>query len=257
MIGISADGATYDGSRPWNNITMRASYFNQKQQDCTNGDGTLNSTKVINIFKRRLESTRDYCHSELHKNGQAVTLLSREWNFDIVPCFKTVPEYDGREYYIIPNGDGNWMKTDPIKDRDFILDVNRNHNGKAVELVRLCKRWIKTKKVPTPMSYLLETLIIQYCEQEDELDDIIDIRFTKFLKYLQKTIFSSVYDIKEIQGNINNLSNNDKNAISEKAKVDYKKAVEAKFSEVRERNHQKAINIWRDVFGEDFPRYGC
>ncbi|MBP3710274.1 MAG: hypothetical protein J6I73_07735 [Treponema sp.] len=258
MIGISADGATYDGSVSWNDIAITASYSNQTQQDCANEDGTLNSTKVINAFKKKLAGTKDYCRSELHKNGQAVTLnlLSKEWNFDIVPCFHTVREYDGRAYYLIPNGKGNWMKTDPERDREYVLEINKNHGGKAVELVRLCKRWIKTKKVTTPMSYLMETLIIQYCEQKDELDDFIDIRFADALKYLQTAIFNPVYDIKDIQGDINNLAYGDKFSISEKAKIDYEKAKEANSAEIEEDNQEKAMNLWRDIFGDEFPKYG-
>ncbi len=258
MIGISADGATYDGSAVWNNITITASEDNNIQQECADDYGYLNSTKVLNKFKKKLEGTKDYCRSDLHKNRQAITLnfLSKEWNFDIVPCFQTKPATDGRKYYLIPNGDGNWMKTDPIADRDYVSNINKTYNGKPVELVRICKYWIGYKKVTTPMSYLMETLIIQYCEQEGELDDYIDVRFAKALKYLQTEIFNPVYDIKDIQGNINNLSYDDKLSISEKAKGDYKKAKEAYKAE-EENNQEKSINIWRDIFGENFPTYGC
>lgn len=258
MIGISAEGATYDADAKWDNVTITVNPFNKIQLDCANDDGTLNSTKVINAFKEKLANTKDYSRSELHKNGQAVTLtlLSKEWNFDIVPCFHTVLESNGRSYYLIPNGKGNWMKTDPKKDRDYVLEINRFHEGKAVELVRLCKRWIKTKKVVTPMSYLMETLVINYCEQKDELSDYLDVRFIYALEYLQKAIFKPVYDMKKIQGDINNLTNDERSAISQKAKIDCEKAKEAYQARTGEKNQKKVINIWRDIFGEDFPEYG-
>ena len=258
MIGISADGATYDSNANWDNITITASCFNQKQLDCQNEDGTLNSTKVLNAFMKKLEKTKDYSRSELHKNGQAVTLtlLSREWNFDIVPCFHTVTEYDGRSYYLIPNGSGNWMKTNPEIDRNIVAQANQGKDGKLLDLIRLCKKWNKIKKVKTMPSYLLETMIVNYAENADELSDYIDVRFINVLKYLRNSILSPVYDMKQIQGNINSLSYEEKNNISQKAAQDYEKALEAFNAETKENNYKKAINLWRDVLGEEFPQYG-
>lgn len=34
-------------------------------------------------------------------------------------------ELDGRDYYLIPNGDGHWEKTDPRKDRDTVTETNQ------------------------------------------------------------------------------------------------------------------------------------
>ena len=258
MIGISADGATYDGTRPWNDITITASGSNRKQIECSNDDGTLNSTKVLNKFKDKLEKTRDYSRSDLHKNKQAVTLtlLSREWNFDIVPCFQTVKEADGRSYYLIPNGDGNWLKTDPKKDRDCVFTLNSQNKGKVTELIRLCKKWNKVKNAKTISSYVFETLIIHYCLNVESLNDYIDIRFRNALKYISNNICSSIFDLKGIQGDINDLSYEDRLTIKEKAVIDFQKAVSAYEAETKENNHQKAINIWRDIFGEEFPKYG-
>lgn len=64
-----------------------------------------------------------------------------------------------------------------------------------------------------------------------------------------------VYDMKEIQGNINTLDFSDKYAIQQKAKVDYYKACEAWEAEKRE-DHKDAIKIWREICGNYFPTYG-
>ena len=91
MIGIAADNGKYYAEDPWNNIRIKASPTNFAQQECLNDDGvTLNSTKVLNLFKSKLENIRDYSRSEIHKNGEAVTLnlKTRAWAFDIVPWFR-------------------------------------------------------------------------------------------------------------------------------------------------------------------------
>lgn len=124
MIGIAANGATYYSDDPWDEVRITASTTNAAQKDCTREDGTLNSTQVSNKFKKKLESVREYSRSEIRRNGEAIilNLKSKEWSFDIVPCFHTVQESNGRSYYLIPNGNGNWKKTAPDKDKGFVED---------------------------------------------------------------------------------------------------------------------------------------
>lgn len=258
MIGISADGATYNSSDPWDNVRITASTTNAAQKACKCDDGTLNSTKVINKFKTKLEDVREYSRSEVHKRGEAVVLnlTSKDWSFDIVPCFHTVKESDGRDYYLIPNGKGNWKKTDPLKDKEHLTNTNRDKDGRVLELIRLCKKWNKAKNAKTLPSYLLETMIINHCDEEDELSQWIDIRFKNALLYIADHITSSVYDIKEIQGDINTVDLLDRYTLKNKAKTDYEKACEAIKYETKDKDDEKSINKWREILGGDFPAYG-
>ena len=258
MIGIAANGATYNSSDPWDDVHITASTTNQAQKDCIREDGTLNSTQVINKFKSKLKNVREYSRSDIHKSGEAVVLnlTSKDWSFDIVPCFHTVTESDGRSYYLIPNGKGNWKKTDPLKDKEHATNTNKDKEGRVLELIRLCKKWNNVKKATAIPSYLLETMIINHCDEEEELNKWIDIRFKNALKYIADHITSPVYDMKEIQGNINTLDVLDKYTLKNKAQADYKKACEAIMLETEEKDHKKSINKWREILGEDFPTYG-
>ena len=258
MIGISANGATYNSSDPWDNVHITASTSNSAQKDCTRDDGTLNSTKVINKFKKRLEDVREYSRSDVHKSGEAVVLnlTSKDWSFDIVPCFHTTKESDGRSYYLIPNANGNWKKTDPLKDKEHVTNTNQEKEGRVLELIRLCKKWNKVKNAKTLPSYLLETMIINHCDEEEELSKWIDVRFKNALKYIANHITSSVYDMKDIQGNINTIDILDRYTLKSKAQADYEKACEAIKYETDEKDHKKSINKWREILGGDFPTYG-
>lgn len=258
MIGISANGATYNSSDPWDDVHMTANADIAIQADCANDDGTLNSTKVINKFKKNLENVREYSRSDIHKSGEAVVLnlTSKDWSFDIVPCFHTVKESDGRDYYLIPNGKGNWKKTDPLKDKEHLTNTNKEKDGRVLELIRLCKKWNKVKNAKTLPSYLLETMIINHCDEENELNQWIDIRFKNALYYIANHITSPIYDIKEIQGDINTVDILDRYTLKNKAKADYEKACEAIKYETDDKNHEKSINKWREIFGGDFPTYG-
>lgn len=258
MIGIAANGATYNSFNPWDNVKIIASTTNKAQKDCANDDGSLNSTLVTNKFKKKLENVREYSRSQVRRNGEAVilNLISKEWSFDIVPCFHTVTESNGRAYYLIPNGSGNWKKTDPIKDKEHVTSTNQSKNGRVLDLIRLCKRWNITKNAKTIPSYLLETILINYCDSETELSQWIDVRFKNALKYISEQIISSVYDLKEIQGDINTLPWTDRFTLQAKAKADYDKACEASNAELNEKDQKKAINKWGEVMGGEFPTYG-
>lgn len=257
MIGISANGATYECDDMWDDVKITANTINQAQIDCTRDDGTLNSTQVANKFKKKLENVREYSRSEIRRNGEAIilNLISKDWSFDIVPCFHTEVEGNGRDYSLIPNGSGNWKKTAPDKDKEHVTNTNQNRNGYVLELIRLCKKWNKVKNAKTIPSYLLETMIINFADAQDELSQWLDIRFRDALKYLADHITGSVYDMKDIQGDINTLDFYEKIALQQKAQTDYNKACEADSAEIAG-NHKEAIKKWGEVLGSDFPTYG-
>lgn len=256
MIGLSGDGATYI-ERTWDNITINTSSSIRGQKDCMRDDGTLNSIQVLNKFKSKLSSLSDYSRSELKRSQEAIVLnlKSKDWSYDIVPCFQTAADYNNRTYYLIPDGKGNWKKTDPRRDRDYVTNVNQDKDGRLLELIRLAKKWNTVKNAKTMPSYLLETMVVRYAESTTELSAAIDFRFKDFMKYLYENIFYPVADLKDIQGNINTLSYEERDSIKYVAERDYNKALEAWNFESR-KEIKKAIDKWREILGSDFPTYG-
>ena len=257
LIGMHGEGAKYTANTPWDNVTINANTANWAQNDCSRSDGTLDSIQVANRFKKKLESVREYARSEIHRNGEAIVLnlKSKDWSFDIVPCFHTLPTDDGRSYYLIPNGEGNWKKTAPDVDRNHVMNTNQAKEGRALPLVRLCKRWNKTKKVTTIPSYLLETMIIHYADSVAQLNKWIDYRFRDALGYIANHLLQPVDDLKGIQGDINNLSYSDKTTLVKKAQEDYERARIAINCEMNG-DQKVAISKWGEIFGKDFPKYG-
>ena len=257
MIGVSARGATYNSSDPWDDVKVMASTSDAAQSACARADGTLNSTKVTNKFKTALEAVREYSRSDIRRNGEAVVLnlKSKEWSFDIVPCFHTVVEDDGRAYYLIPNGKGNWKKTDPLKDKEHVTSTNQAKDGRLLELVRLVKRWNKTKNFGLIPSYLLETMVVYYADSVTELNQYIDFRFKYALKYIADHIECAVSDMKDIQEDINSLSSADRYIVKIRTQKSYEKACEA-WEYERDDDQENAIVKWGEVLGNEFPKYG-
>lgn len=207
MICLSAEG-TRMYSESTDCIYIYGNDSDKENNLLTDGTNYLNSTKVINRFISKLSDLNDYSKAEMHKNHEAATLKlkSYTWNFDIVPCFYAV-----NDFYLIPDGEGNWKKTDPRIDNDRTTKINQKHNGKLLNLIRLVKYWNKRKVTLKIGSYLLECMILNIYEDKDEDTNWWDdIEFKNVLHELSLAIKNDVDDPKKIQGNLNTFSIEDR-----------------------------------------------
>lgn len=217
----------------------------------TNGTKYLNSTKVINRFISKLSELNDYRHAEIHKNHEAATLKlkSYTWNFDIVPCF-----YTDCNYYLIPDGAGNWKKTNPRIDNERTVYTNKQHNGKLLELIRLVKYWNNRRVTLKIGTYLLECMILNIYEKNNSTDKWwIDIEFYKTLKCLASDILNDVNDPKDIQGNLNYFCWEQRCKIRDDLLKVCKKIEEA--IDIEMKDQKDSINKWREILGDDFPKF--
>lgn len=251
MICLSAEG-TRMYSESTDCIYIYGNDSDKENNLLTDGTNYLNSTKVINRFISKLSDLNDYSKAEMHKNHEAATLKlkSYTWNFDIVPCFYAV-----NDFYLIPDGEGNWKKTDPRIDNDRTTKINQKHNGKLLNLIRLVKYWNKRKVTLKIGSYLLECMILNIYEDKDEDTNWWDdIEFKNVLHELSLAIKNDVDDPKKIQGNLNTFSIEDRKKISIALENAYKKACKAREYE-KQGEQKKAIEKWKEIFGEEFPSY--
>jgi hypothetical protein len=93
-----------------------------------------------------------------------------------------------------------------------------------------------------------------YAGRSNKASQFVDIEIPYVLEYLSTQIFYQVNDPKDIQGNINNLSAEERTKISERANLDKQKANEARRLE-NEGDHKASIQKWTEVFGDQFPKY--
>jgi hypothetical protein len=256
MICLKADGCTYNESSTKIEITVpeNATRFKDYVNDRT---AILNSRKLINAFVTKLADIPQYKKAEIKRNLEAATLnlQSHEWIFDIVPCFFTTEDVYNRTYYLIPDGDGNWKKTDPRLDSERLTKLNKTHGGNLLNVIRAAKYWNKRPTMPTMDSYLLENIILDYySEKETVASEFVDIELVDVLLAIHRRIYRQVNDPKKIQGNLNNLSAEDKKKIFDRAYEDYVRAFEAREMEKAKRD-KDSINKWIEVFGDKFPKY--
>jgi hypothetical protein len=259
MIALNAEGSIYyEYSSDFIEIYVPDSAYKLRRL-CFDDTNKLNSRKVMNKFKNLLGKVPQYEEADIKRNLEAVTLKlkSYTWNFDIVPCFLTQPELSGRTYYLIPDGRGDWKKTDPRIDRDRVTQVNQEHDGNILNLIRVMKYWNKRATMPSMGSYLLENMVLDYYFRNNHIkaSKYIDLELPKLFNYIYNHVFNSVNDPKLIQGNINHLNSTDKIKISTQAYLDYLRASDARKLE-DEGKHDLAIIKWIEIFGDNFPKYG-
>ena len=221
-------------------------------KDCLNEDKSLNSTKLLNKFKSALTNISHYENADIHRKQQAITLKlsSYKWNFDLVPCFHTTSGV-----YLIPNGNGGWMKTNPEKDQELVTSINKKHNGNFLELVRLVKYWNSKafdRKANIKPSYLLEVMLANYYSSREDLYDIeFEFEFEQSLNYLRTGIWNIVNDPKNIEGNLNHLSYEEKINLTSRINNDLKNIEDAK-----KVSAEQSFEYWKIVLGNEFPNYG-
>lgn len=256
MIGLTGQGSTYNEytNKIEINVANEAKDLLNLCHDYTN---KLNSRKVINKFVSACSDVPQYSRADIKRNHEAATLqlTSYTWNFDIVPCFITATNSFGLSYYLIPDGDGHWKKSNPRIDRERTSRINQTHDGNVLQLIRIMKYWNKRSTMPSMSSYLLETMILNYYEAKaTKASQFVDIELPDAFAYIHNNIMYDVNDPKNIQGNINNLTYDEKIKIKNRAYSDYYNAVNARQLE-NDKDMKGSINKWREIFGESFPEY--
>lgn len=267
IIGLNGGELNISGYN-WDNMSLKLNNDIKDNQlirlsDYTSiysGERQLNSTKVKNKLISALKNIPQYENAIIRGSGSAVTLKlkSYSWTYDIIPAFYYGGGNGSSPYYLIPNGSGGWLKTNPKLEQERVSRLNQKYNGIVLKTIRLVKYWNKRGRMPGIESYVLETIVLDYFEKiyNSNPSKFVDIHFRDVLYYISNNIMHSVNDSKKIEGNINNLDWNEKNRIQQRAKADYQKASNAINFEVSENDMRKAINVWRSILGDNFPIYG-
>ncbi len=249
MLVFSGDGTTYFENN--GTITLNVPDSAELLKKLTNDDGVLNSIRVIEKIKSSLSIIPQYQKAEIHRRQEAATLdlSSYDWVFDIVPAFITTRDGNNKDYYIIPDGAGNWKKTDPRLDNDRATNINQRFNGNILGFIRLIKYWNTNCSIKIS-SYLIENIVIDYFENRfwwngrtQELRD--------FFNDLSTSIFNSHLDPKGIQGDLNTLDWDSRQKVSSQANECVQNINNAIYYENQGYSNE-ALECWRNVFGSNF-----
>lgn len=220
-------------------------------------NGYVNSTRVLNKFKSSLANISTYRSSEIKRNGVAVVLnlISYNWSFDIVPGFPVVDNLGNIIHYIIPNGNGDWTRTNPRRDQTIVTVENQYHNSHLLPLIRLIKYWnAYSFAAPRMTSYHLETMLINGFKNSNPMSSIRrNIRYA--FGTLSKQIGVSCPDPKGLGPNLDNGINSETREKIRMAALEMGVISHYAIEMEDAGKHKEAIKLWQRVFPR-YPDYG-
>lgn len=126
----------------------------------------VSSTKVVWEFARVLG--RHYQESDVCANGNCVSVRMKHGKsdnneglgYDVVPCFSLKPRTTSEfEFYLIPDGIGGWVRTNPRLDTDLCEILQAYHNKVYRKVVKLIKFWNERSLNGKFSSYYIEFAI--------------------------------------------------------------------------------------------------
>lgn len=137
----------------------------------------LSSKKLIDGFAKVLR--RHYPDTtKVRRVGAAVnvrlTVGEGESNdglgFDVVPCFSMKPHnaWEG-PFYMIPDGDGGWIRTNPRLDQEVSDRLHRNNGRTLRRGVKLFKWWNDEFLGGAVESYYAELAVMRAFEQHNQV----------------------------------------------------------------------------------------
>lgn len=108
----------------------------------------VSSAKVVWEFAAVLG--RHYQDSDVRANGACVSVRLKHGKsvnneglgYDVVPCFYLKPQNTGdSDFYLIPDGSGGWIRTNPRLDTTICEILQTFHNKVYRKVVKLLKFW--------------------------------------------------------------------------------------------------------------------
>lgn len=212
-------------SRAKLHVVLNPKYFYEYQK---------NSRKLLNFLKNRL--SREYENLLTGREGQVVTV-----KFPDLPYLEVIPSIKLSEgNFIIPNGIGGWIKTNPARQEALFKDKEEASGGQFKNLVKIMKAWnIQAGRPFNP--YFLELLV--YYRAND---------FTRtYGEYLNSLFLSKILFLPEFlscPAVREPVSLGDLAGVRQKIEDAYSISSRA----LNERDDESAIQIWRSLLGEKF-----
>ena len=203
-----------------------------------------------------LQAVRD-CLAEyktnVRKNGQAVTLYYKTWpNVDIVPVSRALNSDSSVNYYNVPNMNSeNWLPSRPKKHSDLLSDRNKNCGDSFKRIIKMVKWWNHQH------SNLLQSFHIEVIALNVFNSQLTDYSWDMFQYFDQAIKLASSSLWYEVGNADDYLDSTTRKSVLERLGTAREKARDAWYLTYGGRNeHAKAIEIWRQIFGDKFPTYG-
>jgi hypothetical protein len=203
-----------------------------------------------------LQSVRDVLaeyRTGARKNGQAVTLYYETWpNVDIVPVSQSTDNNGTITHYNVPDSNTDtWIQSRPKKHAADIEQKSTDCGSNFRKIIKMIKWWNRSHSNYL-QSYHIEILAMKVFNSNiDDTEWNVFQFFEKSRLLLQSSLW---HDTGYVDGY---LSYYDRQEVLKRVDTAIEKTRLAWSCTYGDKNdHQTAIGIWRQVFGDKFPSYG-
>jgi hypothetical protein len=203
-----------------------------------------------------LQDVRDVLgeyRTNVRKNGQAVTLNYESWpNVDIVPVSRTINDDGSVNHYNVPDVNScGWLESRPRKHSNQIESKATECGHRFRPVIRMIKQWNKEH------SDVLESFHIEVLAIRIFAGDISDFPWAVFQFFDHAVGLTSSLLAYEGGYADDYLDSYRRKEVIKQLETARDKARDAWYLTYNGRSqHQEAIEIWRQIFGERFPAYG-
>lgn len=191
------------------------------------------------------------------RNGQAVTLYYESWpDVDIVPVSRMDNADGSVNYYSVPDmNDEKWLVSRPRKHSKALTNGNGSFGDEFKKIIKMMKWW-NHQHSALMKSYHIEVLALKIFSGKVFSEFAWDI-YTFFDE--ASTLTESL--LFDDEGNTVDeylyLKWAKREEILKRLRTAKDKARDAWYATYNGiEEHEKAIGIWRQLFGEEFPAYG-
>lgn len=202
-------------------------------------------TKLLQDTKTAISKT--YSSSDIKIDRCVVTVNFKDSHIDVQPVF----EVEDQNYkYPDTYGDGSWKITKPRKEMDAMVEFEDNKNRNLRRLCKMARSW-KNKHGVCMGGLLIDTLAYNFLRSTTYYDEksfaYYDEMCIDFFKYL--------HDQPKDQREYGALGSKQRVKVKKSFKRKAKKAYDLADEAIEATSNKSKHNKWRDIFGNDFPKY--
>jgi len=191
--------------------------------------------------------------TNVRKNGQAVTLHYKTWpSVDIVPVSRTTNSDDSVNHYNVPDmNNETWIESRPRKHSTAMSDKNKVCGESFKRIVKMIKWW-NHQHSSFLQSFHIEVIALKALN--GKLSDYPWDVFQYFEKAAELVKSPLWHEGDYIDNYLDYTKREEAVKRLETARDKSREAWGYTYGDSDD--HEKAINLWRQIFGDKFPAYG-
>lgn len=202
-------------------------------------------SKLLQDTKDAISKT--YSSSDIKIDRCVVTVKYADSHIDVQPVF----EVEGQDYkYPDTYGDGFWKITKPRKEMDAMVEFSDNKNQNLRMLCKMGRSWKNAHGVCMG-GLLIDTLAYNFLKSTTYYDE----RSFAYYDEMCRDFFKYLYDQPKDQREYGALGSKQRVKVRKSFRRKAKKAYELAEEAIDATSEKTKHNKWRDLFGNDFPKY--